>query len=155
MAYWLMKSEPDVYGIHHLEAEGVNMWEGCRNFVVRNYLKDEMQIGDLAFFHHSNIPPVGIVGVMEIVSESYPDPTQFDPNSKYYDATSKPERPKWYVRDVRFVERFQRCVTLAEIKAHPVLSGMQVARKGQRLSIMRVEPNEWEIVMKLKDEPAP
>lgn len=155
MAYWLMKSEPDVYGIHHLETEGVNMWEGCRNFTVRNYLKDEMSIGDLAFFYHSNIPPVGIVGVMKIVSEAYPDPTQFDPESKYYDAKSNPERPRWYVRDVEFVERFPRVVTLAEIKAHPVLSESAVARRGNRLSITKVTPKEWEAVMALKSVPPP
>ena len=85
MGYWLMKSEPDTYGIADLEKEGVNMWEGCRNYVVRNYFRDAMQVGDLAFFYHSNAKPSGIVGTMQIVSEPYPDPTQFDPKSHYYD----------------------------------------------------------------------
>ncbi len=154
MNYWLMKSEPDTYGIHHLESEGTNMWEGCRNFTVRNYIKEEMQVGDMAFFYHSNIAPVGVVGVMEIVSEPYPDPTQFDPDSHYYDPTSRKEKPKWYVRDVRYVETFPRCVTLHEMKAHPDLTEMQVCRKGQRLSIMRVTPEEWKIVTDLARQPA-
>lgn len=149
MAYWLMKSEPDVYGIHHLQAEGTNMWEGCRNFVVRNYIRDEMRIGDRALFYHSNVAPIGAVGVMEIVSEAYPDPTQFDPSSKYYDPTSKADKPKWYVRDVRYVETFPRVVTLAQIKEHPILSLSPVGRKGNRLSISRVSDEEWAVFLDL------
>lgn len=147
MAYWLMKSEPDTYGIDDIEREKRNMWEGCRNYVVRNYIRDDMQIGDLAFFYHSNIPPVGIVGVMKIVSEAYPDPTQWDPNSDYFDPKSKKENPRWYVRDVEFVRKFKRTITLAELREIPGLEEMVVTRKGNRLSICRVTPQEWEIIM--------
>lgn len=142
-----MKSEPDTYGIDDLVREKRNMWEGCRNYVVRNYIRDDMQIGDLAFFYHSNIPPVGIVGVMKIVSEAYPDPTQWDPNSDYFDPKSKKENPRWYVRDVEFVRKFKRTITLAELREIPGLEEMVVTRKGNRLSICRVTPQEWEIIM--------
>lgn len=147
-----MKSEPDTYSIDDLiAANGPAMWEGCRNFTVRNFFRNDMQIGDMAFFYHSNIAPVGIVGTMEIVSEAYPDPTQFDPKSDYYDASSREEKPKWYLRDVVFREKFARCITLAELKANPELATMLVVRKGQRLSVMPVTEAEWNVVMALPD----
>lgn len=149
MAYWLMKSEPDTYGIDDLEREGTNMWEGCRNYTVRNFFRDSMQIGDKAFFHHSNANPSGIVGTMEIVSEAYPDPTQFDPNSDYYDPASKVDNPRWLLRDVKFLSKFKRVVSLAELKTVPGLEEMLVIRKGQRLSVMPVTDQEWKIVNSL------
>lgn len=149
MAYWLMKSEPDVYSIDHLEREGRNMWEGCRNYTVRNFLRDEMREGDLAFFYHSNIDPVGVAGTMRIVGGPYPDPTQFDPKSEYYDPKSPKENPRWFVRDVEFVAKFPRVVTLAELKATPGLEDMLVVRRGQRLSVMPVEEAHWNIVLEL------
>jgi predicted RNA-binding protein with PUA-like domain len=149
MNYWLMKSEPDVYGIDDLEREGTNMWEGCRNYVVRNYMRDGMKPGDLAFFYHSNADPSGIVGVMEIINEPYPDPTQFDPLSHYYDPKSPRDNPRWLVRDVKFVRKFNRVVSLAELREIPGLEQMLVLRKGQRLSVMPVSPEEWAIVMNL------
>ena len=150
MAYWLMKSEPDTYSIDDLEAAGKpSMWEGCRNYTVRNFLRDTMQPGDLAFFYHSNANPSGIVGVMEVVGEAYPDPTQFDPSSEYYDPKSPREAPRWVVRDVVFREKFARVISLAELKETAGLENMLVVRKGQRLSVMPVEPGEWEIVMAL------
>lgn len=150
MAYWLMKSEPDVYGIEHLENEGTNMWEGCRNYTVRNFMRDEMKPGDLAFFHHSNADPSGIAGVMEIVNEPYPDPTQFDPSSHYYDPKSPKDNPRWLVRDVKFVRKFKRIVSLAEMKTVPGLEDMWVLRKGMRLSVMPVTEAEWNIVLGLE-----
>lgn len=152
MAYWLMKSEPDVYGIDHLEKEGTNMWEGCRNYVVRNFIRDEMKIGDLAFFHHSNSKPSGVIGTMEIVSEPYPDPTQWDPESHYYDPKSQKDKPRWFVRDVKFRSKFSRIISLAELRETPGLEEMLVNRKGQRLSIMPVTKKEWDIVNKLAEE---
>lgn len=149
MRYWLMKSEPDTYGIDDLEREGVNMWEGCRNYTVRNYFRDFMKVGDKAFFHHSNSNPSGIVGTMEIVSEAYPDPTQFDPESHYYDPKSKKSDPRWLLRDVKFLSKFKRIVSLAELKEIPGLEEMLVIRKGQRLSVMPVTEKEWEIVLGL------
>ena len=148
--YWLMKSEPDVYGIDHLARETKPaMWEGCRNYTVRNFMRDTMKGGDLAFFHHSNSDPSGIVGIMEIVGEPYPDPTQFDPKSHYYDPKSTKEAPRWLARDVKFVRKFNRIIPLAELREHPLLSDMWVARKGQRLSVMPVTAAEWEAVLAL------
>ena len=149
MAYWLMKSEPDTYGIDHLIAEGTGMWEGCRNYQVRNWLRDGMKPGDKAFFYHSSTKDVGIVGTMEVVGETYPDPTQFDPKSHYFDPKSPKDNPRWFVRDMKFLRKFKRIVSLAEIKAHPVLSSMMVAKKGMRFSVMPVTEEEWNAVMAL------
>lgn len=147
MNYWLMKSEPDEYSVDDLAAEKAPaMWEGCRNYTVRNFLRDTMQAGDLAFFYHSSTDPSGIVGVMEIVGDAFPDPTQFDPEACFYDPKSSPEAPRWYARNVRLVERFSRVVPLAELREVPGLEGMLVIRKGQRLSVMPVTEEEWRIV---------
>ncbi|MBS1718592.1 MAG: EVE domain-containing protein [Armatimonadetes bacterium] len=148
MQYWLMKSEPDTYGIDDLERAGKpSMWEGCRNYVVRNYLRDEMQEGDMAFFHHSNSKPSGIIGTMKIVGQPYPDPTQFDPNSHYYDPKSPRDKPRWVVRDVVFERKFKRIISLDEIRTIPGLEQMGVIRKGNRLSIQKVTPEEWKIIL--------
>jgi predicted RNA-binding protein with PUA-like domain len=150
MQYWLLKSEPDVYSIDHLEKAGKPaMWEGCRNYTVRNFFRDTMQDGDLAFFYHSNADPNGIVGIMRIVGDAYPDPTQFDPESDYYDPKSPKDNPRWILRDVEFVRKYNRAVTLAELKAHPELVSMLVVQKGQRLSVMPVRQAEWDIINSL------
>jgi len=145
-----MKSEPDVYSIDDLAAKSPAMWEGCRNYTVRIFFRDQMSIGDLAFFYNSNSDPIGIAGTMKIVSEAYPDPTQFDPNSHYYDPKSLVEDPRWVLRDVAFEEKFVRVIPLAELKATPGLEDMMVVRKGQRLSVMPVAAEEWRIVMSLQ-----
>lgn len=153
MQYWLMKSEPDVYSIDNLASETKPaLWEGCRNFTVRNFLRETMKAGDLAFFYHSSTNPPGVVGIMEIVGDAFPDPTQFDPESEYFDPSSRQERPKWTARNVRLVEKFSRMVTLAELKAHPDLGSMLVVRKGQRLSVMPVTESEWKIVCALANK---
>lgn len=147
-----MKSEPDCYSIDDLAASGKpSMWEGCRNYTVRNLFRDSMNVGDLAFFYHSNADPSGIVGVMRIASEAYPDPTQFDPSSDYFDAKSPRENPRWLLRDVEFVEKYARVISLSELRGVPGLEEMQVLRRGQRLSVMPVTPEEWEIVQGLPD----
>src|SRR5687767_10593755 len=148
MRYWLMKSEPDTYGIDHLvkEKNSTGMWEGCRNYTVRNFMRDDMSIGDMAFFYHSNLDPIGVAGTMKIVSEPYPDPSQLDDTSQYYDEKSKKDNPRWLVRDVNFVEKFPRIVSLAELKSTPDLEDMVVTRKGMRLSITPVTKKEWDIV---------
>ncbi|MFQ3587803.1 MAG: EVE domain-containing protein [Fimbriimonadaceae bacterium] len=151
MAYWLMKSEPDVYSIDDLVREGTGMWEGCRNYTVRNFIRDAMSPGDLAFFYHSNADPSGIAGEMEIVGPAYPDPTQFDPSSEYYDPKSDPANPRWLVRDVRFVRKYPRVIGLSELRSTPGLEEMLVLRRGQRLSIMPVTPEEWRIVRRLAE----
>jgi predicted RNA-binding protein with PUA-like domain len=144
-----MKSEPDVYSIDDLAAKSPAMWEGCRNYTVRIFFRDQMSQDDLAFFYNSNSDPSGIAGVMRIVSEAYPDPTQFDPNSHYFDPKSPPDAPRWVLRDVAFVEKFQRVIPLAELRETPGLEDMMVVRRGQRLSVMPVTADEWEIVMKI------
>ncbi len=149
MQYWLMKSEPDVYSIQDLKRDKTAMWEGCRNYQVRNMLRDSMQINDLAFFYHSNAKPSGIVGIMKIVSHAYPDPTQFEKESEYYDEKSSRENPRWYVRDVEFVEEFSDTITLQDMREIPELNEMLVLRKGQRLSITPVSPEEWKSVIGL------
>jgi predicted RNA-binding protein with PUA-like domain len=149
MAYWLMKSEPDTYGIDDLISHTPAMWEGCRNYTVRNYFKNEMKVGDMAFFYHSSCNPPGVVGTMRIVSEAYPDPTQFDPKSNYYDPKSDPEKPRWVLRDVDFVSKFKDIITLATLRETPGLEKMLLLRKGQRLSVLPVEPEEWEIIMNM------
>jgi len=141
-----MKSEPDVYSIDDLAAKSPAMWEGCRNYTVRNYFRDSMEKGDLAFFHNSNSEPSGIIGIMEITSDAYPDPTQFDPNSHYFDAKSPLDAPRWLVRDVSFREKFNRTISLAELRTIAGLEEMMVTRKGQRLSVMPVTEEEWRIV---------
>lgn len=146
-----MKSEPDCYSIDDLAAaNGPAMWEGCRNYTVRNFFRDSMQPGDLAFFYHSNAEPSGIVGTMQIVGDAYPDPTQFDPTSDYYDPKSPRENPRWLLRDVVFLRKFQRTIPLAELRAHPGLQEMQVLKKGQRLSVMPVTQTEWDLVLSLE-----
>ncbi len=149
MRYWLMKSEPNCYSIDDLQRDGVNMWEGCRNYTVRNFIRDQMSIGDRAFFYHSVVDPIGIVGIMEIASEAYPDPTQFDPSSEYHDPKSTKESPRWYVRDVKFNQKLPACITLKQLQATPGLEGMSVCQKGQRLSVMPVAEDEWRIVVEL------
>jgi len=147
MRYWLMKSEPESYSIDDLKAETKPaVWEGCRNYTVRNFMRDDMKVGDLAFFHNSNSDPSGIIGIMKIVGESVPDPTQFDPKSHYYDPKSPRDNPRWLSPYVEFVEKFARVISLAELRTTPGLEEMLVNRKGQRLSVMPVTEQEWKVV---------
>ncbi|MHB8636988.1 MAG: EVE domain-containing protein [Fimbriimonadaceae bacterium] len=145
-----MKSEPDVYSIDDLARETAPaLWEGCRNYTVRNFMRDAMSSGDLALFYHSNADPPGVVGVMEIVGEAFADPTQFDGQSEYYDPKSPPEAPRWLARNVKFVRKFKRTISLGELRSTPSTSSMLVARKGQRLSVMPVTDEEWRAVLAL------
>jgi predicted RNA-binding protein with PUA-like domain len=131
---WLYKSEPDVFSIADLRRETRTTWEGVRNFQARNWLRDA-KVGDKVIFYHSNAEPSGAAGVAEVVREAYPDPTQFDGGSHYHDPTSKPEDPRWSMVDVGFVEAFPTVVPLATLKTDPDLEGVEVARKGSRLSV--------------------
>lgn len=155
MAYWLMKSEPDVYGIDHLAAEpdGVEHWDGIRNYQVRNMFRDQFRIGDKAFFYHSNTKVPGIVGVMEVVSEAYPDHTAFEPG-KYYDPKSDPDNPRWLMVDVRYLRHTRRVITLAELKADPALSDMALVRRGNRLSVMPVTNDQWAHILEMEKRDA-
>lgn len=151
MGFWLMKSEPDCYSIDDLAAKGSpDVWEGCRNYTVRNFFRDTFEVGDLAFFYHSSCKVPGIVGIMEVVSEAYPDPTQFDPESEYYDPKSPQENPRWVTRDVRFVEKFEVPVTLQLLRSNPNLAGMGVLQRGQRLSVMPVTKEEWDEIQSMR-----
>ena len=154
MNYWLMKSEPDVYSIDHLAAEpgGVDHWDGIRNYQARNFMRDGMKVGDQAFFYHSNCKEPAIVGVMEIVREAYPDYTAFDPESNYYDPKSDPDHPRWLMVDVRFLRKFDRPVTLKEMRAEPALQGMKLLARGNRLSVMPVTAREWHHILEMAGE---
>lgn len=149
MNYWLMKSEPDVYGIEHLQRmpQQTDHWDGIRNYQVRNMLRDDFKPGDMAFFYHSNVKPVGIVGTMEIVGHAYPDFTAFDPEEKYYDPKSDPDKPRWFMVDVQFKQQFSKIITLDELRANPALEDMLILRKGNRLSITPVTARQWQAIM--------
>ena len=135
--HWLVKSEPDVFSIDDLARERTTSWEGVRNYQARNAML-EMQLGDLALYYHSNAEPSGVAGICEVVRLAYPDPTQHDPKSEYFDAGSKPADPRWKMVDVGFVEKLPRLVSLDELKAEPALEGMVVLQKGTRLSVTPV-----------------
>lgn len=150
MAYWLMKSEPDAYSIDDLARDGAEPWDGIRNYQVRNMIRDDMQVGDEAIFYHSSCKVPAAVGLMKIVSEAYPDPTQFDPGSQYFDAKSDPENPRWLLRDVEFVRKFERPITLQELKAYPGLEDFQLNKRGNRLSIFPVTKAQWDIILGLE-----
>lgn len=149
MAYWLMKSEPDVYSIDDLKRDGREMWDSIRNYQARNMMRDDMRIGDEVFFYHSNCKEPGIVGIAKVVSKPYPDPTQFDPKSNYFDPKSDKDNPRWILVDVEFVRKLTRPITLAEIKAEPGLEDMILTRRGNRLSIMPVDQEHWDLILSL------
>ncbi|MBT8082950.1 MAG: EVE domain-containing protein [Gammaproteobacteria bacterium] len=150
MAHWLMKSEPDAYSIDDLERDGREPWDGIRNYQARNMMRDDMKIGDEVFFYHSNCKEPGIVGIMKVASEPYPDPTQFDRKSNYYDPKSPRDDPRWCLVDVEFVRKLGRTITLSEIKAARGLDGLILTRKGNRLSIMPIEKKHWNKLLSLE-----
>jgi predicted RNA-binding protein with PUA-like domain len=150
MACWLMKSEPAVFSIEDLERVGTTSWEGVRNYQARNFMRDGMKKGDSAFFYHSSCAEPGIVGVMEIAREAYPDPSQFDRRSRYFDETSARDEPRWLMVDVRFRNKLKRIITLDELKQHPALAALALLRRGNRLSVMPVSGREWQYVLKLR-----
>ena len=137
MAHWLMKSEPEVYGLDHLEAEGTTLWDGIRNYQARNFMRT-MEVGDQAFFYHSNTQPPGIVGLMEVIETGLTDPSQFDPASKYHDPASKPEAPRWDCVRLRFLKRFPRLLSLEELRNAFTPEQLGVVKRGNRLSILPV-----------------
>jgi predicted RNA-binding protein with PUA-like domain len=150
--YWLMKSEPDVYSIEDLEKEGGGAcWDGVRNYQARNFMRDEMRKGDLVLFYHSNSKPSGVAGIARVCTkEAYPDHTQLDKKSKYYDPKATKEEPRWFMVEVEFVERFETVLSLADLKAAAdQLEGMRVIKKGERLSIQPVEKGHFKKVLKM------
>jgi predicted RNA-binding protein with PUA-like domain len=151
-AYWLFKSEPDVYGIDRLERDGRTEWSGVRNFQARNFMR-EMHVDDLGFFYHSSTKPPGIAGIVKVIRAAYPDFTQFERGHEYEDPTSRPEKPKWWMVDVGFVRRLPRYVTLDELREQPALDGMPLLRRGQRLSVQPVSAAQWNAILELADQP--
>jgi predicted RNA-binding protein with PUA-like domain len=147
MAYWLAKSEPDVFSIDDLKTQKKTMWDGVRNYQARNFMRS-MQLGDQWLFYHSNTDVPGVVGLAKVVRLAYPDPTQFDPESHYYDPASKPSDPRWSLVDVGFVKKFKRTVTLAELKdqAH-LLGDFALTRNGNRLSVMAVTDDQFNFIV--------
>jgi predicted RNA-binding protein with PUA-like domain len=137
MAHWLMKSEPDVYGIHHLQQEGTTLWDGIRNYQARNFMRS-MAIGDRAFFYHSNAKPPGIVGLMEVIETGLTDPSQFDSASKYFDPKSKPQAPRWDCVRLRYVGTFDELLSLDQLREQFSVEELPVVRQGNRLSILPV-----------------
>ena len=150
MRYWLLKSEPDEFSIDDLAAAKgrTTAWFGVRNYQARNFMRDQMRVGDRAFFYHSSCPEPGIAGSVEIAAQACPDATQFERKSPYYDARATREAPRWVSVDVKLIEKF-RFVSLAELRKHPELVRMRVLQRGNRLSVMPVDPAEWAFVAKL------
>jgi predicted RNA-binding protein with PUA-like domain len=150
LKYWLMKSEPDEFSIDDLaNARGqTTSWFGVRNYQARNFMRDEMKVGDLAFFYHSSCPEPGIAGIVSISASAHPDTSQFDPKSPYYDAKSTRAAPRWVNVDVKLVEK-TRLVSLDELRSQPALADMVTLRRGNRLSITPVTPAEWKAVVAL------
>lgn len=149
MSYWLMKSEPDTFSIDDLARmpKQIAIWDGVRNYQARNMLRNEMQKGDLAFFYHSSCAEPAIVGIIEIAREGYPDPSAFNPESPYYDPKTSPEKPRWYAVDVKLIKKLKHPITLKELRQNPKLKNLILLRKGNRLSVMRINEKEWQIIL--------
>jgi predicted RNA-binding protein with PUA-like domain len=148
--YWLFKAEPHIYGIDHLAAapNKTGRWDGIRNYQARNFLRDQVALNDEVFIYHSSCKNVGIVGTAKVVKTAYPDPTQFNPESDYYDPKSTPENPRWVSVDIQLTKTFPRLISLAEIKAQPQLENM-VLVKQSRLSTQPVTGEEWKLIHSL------
>jgi len=152
MNYWLMKSEPDTFGINDLinRPDQTEHWDGVRNYQARNMMRDEMKLGDQVFFYHSNCELPGIVGIMEIVKEGYPDFLAFDPDDPHFDPKSDPQNPRWMMVDVKFVKTLCRTLSLKELKPHEQLADLALVRRGNRLSIMPVSKDQWDYILSLE-----
>jgi predicted RNA-binding protein with PUA-like domain len=149
--YWLVKSEPDVFSIDDLQKspKQTTYWDGVRNYQARNTLRDEMKKGDAVLFYHSNTEPLAIVGVCEVVKEGYPDFTAFDPDNDHFDPKSKSDNPAWFMVDIKFLNKFNKPVTLEIIRNNAKLQSMKLIQRGNRLSVMPVTKEEFDEVIKL------
>ena len=154
MKYWLMKSEPNEFSIDNLQAAlgGETFWDGVRNYQARNFMRDDMTVGDGVFYYHSNCPETGIVGIATVCREAYPDHTAFDPEDKHFDPKSDPDNPRWCMVDIRFERKFKRVILLRELRQHVdgPLGDMLLLRRGNRLSITPVTVEEWEFILGLE-----
>jgi predicted RNA-binding protein with PUA-like domain len=156
MKYWLLKTEPGEFGIDDLLAspKRTTQWDGVRNYQARNFIRDELKKGDLAFFYHSSCAEPGIAGIVEITREAYPDDTAFDPANKHYDPKSDRSNPRWFVVDVRLQRKFKRSLSLAKLKkyAGDSLSELQLLKRGNRLSVMPVASADWQFILLLEEK---
>jgi predicted RNA-binding protein with PUA-like domain len=154
MNHWLLKSEPDTFGIDHLAAKPkqTTAWDGVRNYQARNMLRDSLKKGDTAFFYHSSCETPGIAGIVRVVKEGYPDATAFDPKHHHYDPESRRSDPRWFVVDVKLERKLKRLITLDELRRHAddVLSDFVILRRGNRLSVTPVTKAEWDFVLALE-----
>jgi predicted RNA-binding protein with PUA-like domain len=153
MRYWLMKSEPAEYSIDDLARDGSVPWFGVRNYQARNFMRDQMRVGDGVLFYHSSCAEPGIAGLAEVATLAYPDATQFDPKAKYFDAKATPDNPRWFNVDVK-IKKKTRLLPLSEIRGYAELSNMRILAKGNRLSITPVDPAEWRFILKTLGERA-
>lgn len=153
MAYWLMKSEPDVFGIDELKNApgGADHWDGVRNYQARNYMRD-MKKGDDVLFYHSNCKEPGVAGLATVAREAYPDHTAFDPEDPHYDPKSDPDKPRWFMVDIKYRRKLKRVISLTELKQYRTLKDMPLVRRGNRLSIMPVTKKQWDFIMGLEDK---
>jgi predicted RNA-binding protein with PUA-like domain len=149
MKYWLMKSEPDEFSIKDLASRKTEPWSGVRNYQARNYLR-EMRVGDGVLFYHSSCDEPGVAGVAEVATDAYPDPTQFDPKSDYFDAKSTRTAPRWSLVDVKFKRKLKRVIALAELKSRKELNGLALIRPGNRLSVLPVSKAQWDYILGLE-----
>ncbi|TCV92096.1 putative RNA-binding protein with PUA-like domain [Luteibacter rhizovicinus] len=150
MKYWLMKSEPDAFSIDDLKRKGSEPWDGVRNYQARNFMRDGMKVGDKIFFYHSNCDIPGIVGIATVASPAYPDESQFNAKSKYYDEKATREEPRWVHVDVKFERKLARIISLDELKGRDELADMALVRKGNRLSVMPVAKGDWDFILSLE-----
>ena len=152
MAYWLMKSEPDEFSFQDLykRPKRREHWDGVRNYQARNFMRDDMTVGDEVFFYHSNCDEPGIVGIAKVVKDAYPDHTAFDPDDKHFDPKSDPDNPRWLMVDIQYVRKLKRTITLKELKADERLDGFALTRRGNRLSVMPVEAEHWDLILGLE-----
>jgi predicted RNA-binding protein with PUA-like domain len=154
--YWLMKSEADCYSIDDLKRDKRTFWDGVRNYQARNFMRDDMRVGDLVLFHHSNGDPPGVAGIAKVCKAAYPDHTALDPDEQHYDPKASEDNPIWMMVDIEHVETFPQVVPLAELREMDELDGMLLLKRGQRLSVMPVEPEHFKIVRKMgKSRKAP
>ena len=155
MQHWLLKSEPNCFSIDDLAAEKnkTTCWDGVRNYQARNFMRDDMKVGDTVFFYHSNAKPPGIAGVARVVNAGYPDFTAFDPSNKHFDPKSKQESPTWMMVDIKLVQKFKRLIPLEELKSIKSLAGMVLLQKGSRLSVQPVSKKHFEVILKLAKKP--
>lgn len=149
--YWLVKSEPENFSIEDLKKSKnqTTYWDGVRNYQARNFIRDEMKVGDGVLFYHSNADPLAVVGVCEVVKSAYPDPTQFDPDNNHFDPKADPKNPTWFMVDIKFVKEFNTPVTIDSIKANSTLKNMRLIQRGNRLSVMPVTKYEWDEILKM------